>query len=1086
MNFLSKKIAHAQPLDDEQSQAQDGLAKIPGPVMAFALLSACGVFLLPEFTGRWFLILAAIALCLPLLILNRRGQTKFRTTWLVCVLICLFPLIAHAQASAGPKRVLVLYWYNKDYGWNVNFDRNFQAVLQSAPAGRFEYYPEYLETDRFPGEHQSRLLHDHLLQKYADRSIDVLVATSDASLNFLLKYRADLFPQAPIVFVVTRTPPVEQLAAGPGMTGLNVLTDHRRTVDLALGLHPETKHLFIVSGTLEHDKRLETLARAQLQSYESRVAIEYLTDLLPEQLIAKTKALPEQSLVLYVWQQARSDQGRVLETQEILASFAPSVRVPIYGMTNLDIGKGAVGGYINLAEAIGARAGEIVTQVANGVRPQDIPVANAPLVPIFDWRELRRRGISESRLPANSVVRFKELSLWDQYRWQIVGITSLFLVEALLIFALLAQRARRSRAEEQNRKLIHSLGERVKELTALHHTARVLHSESKSVPKLLQEVVELLPPAWQYPEVTAARITFGYLEFKTANFASTPWSQKAQFEAGGSRGVIEVLYLEERPEEHIGPFLLEERNLIDSLAEMISSALNRRFTQDELRASEERFTKAFQASPVAIAILNDRDRTFLEVNDSWEAVFGYNREETIGRTALELNFFNVEDRDRLRALGESQGFLRDEELDVRTKQGETRHVTMSAERFMISGELCNLCIFRDITERKLAEEALEESQRKLEEAQRLANIGYWESDLLADPITITLSEETRRLLGKARHVLSQAELRELVHPDDRQLERMTFDRVLQTGRPYDAEYRIKRPDGDIRFVHVWDEITYDEGGRPTRMFGTVQDVTERKRADEELKASREQLRALSESLTRAKEEEGVRIARELHDELGSSLTSLKWSLLRLNKDYAGNGSPVVQSIAREKVEEMVRLVDTTINTVRRISSELRPGVLDNLGLVPAIEWHAQQFQERTGIICTVDSLIEHVDLNGEQATAVFRIFQEAMTNVLRHAQATKVNIIIEEDDGEFIVEIKDNGRGITESELSGIHSLGLVGMRERANSVGGNVKINGVARKGTAVIVRLRIKSEHDVLGLSSALEKGTGATTSDPGEEKT
>lgn len=441
-----------------------------------------------------------------------RAKVMRRAAWLVCVLIWLFPSAARVHADAGPKRVLVLYWYNKDYGWNVNFDRNFQAALQSAPAGPFEYYPEYLETDRFPGEHQSRILHDHLRQKYADRSIDVLVATSDASLNFLLKYRADLFPQAPIVFVVTRTPSAEQLAAGPGMAGLNVLTDHRQTVDLALKLHPETKHLFIISGTLEHDKRLETLAREQLQGYESRVEIEYFTDLQPQELIAKTKALPEKSLVLYVWQQSRSEQGRVLETQEILALFAPSVRVPIYGMTNLYIGKGIVGGYINLAEATGARAGEIATQIANGVRPQDIPVENAPLVPIFDWRELRRWGISENRLPPSSVVRFKELSLWDQYRWQIIGVIALCLVEAFLIVALLAQRARRSSAEQENRKLIHSLGERVKELTALHHTARILQDESKSVAELLQGVAELLSPAWQYPEVTAARITLGGLK----------------------------------------------------------------------------------------------------------------------------------------------------------------------------------------------------------------------------------------------------------------------------------------------------------------------------------------------------------------------------------------------------------------------------------------------------------------------------------------------------------------------------------------------------------------------------------------------
>jgi signal transduction histidine kinase len=194
--------------------------------------------------------------------------------------------------------------------------------------------------------------------------------------------------------------------------------------------------------------------------------------------------------------------------------------------------------------------------------------------------------------------------------------------------------------------------------------------------------------------------------------------------------------------------------------------------------------------------------------------------------------------------------------------------------------------------------------------------------------------------------------------------------------------------------------------------------------------------------------------------MGSALTSLKWSLLRLDKVYAWAGNPVAQANQRQEIEGMVGLVDATINTVRRIASELRPGVLDDLGLVSAIEWYAQQFQERTGIVCRFDSSIETVDLNREQATTIFRIFQEAMTNILRHAQAAKVNLLIEEEEGEFVLEIRDNGRGITESEKSGTRSLGLLGMRERAHSVGGRIEINGIAGKGTVLIVRLPVQDE--------------------------
>ena len=148
-------------------------------------------------------------------------RTAALLVWVV--LLSLLPSFGRAQQSTAPKRVLVLYWYGKDFPGNVRFDRSFQAALQAAPAGTVEYYPEYLETDRFPGENQSLLLHDYLRRKYADRTIDVVVATADESLDFLLKYRNDLFPHTPIVFSAAKRPTAEQLAAGPGLTGIIIL-----------------------------------------------------------------------------------------------------------------------------------------------------------------------------------------------------------------------------------------------------------------------------------------------------------------------------------------------------------------------------------------------------------------------------------------------------------------------------------------------------------------------------------------------------------------------------------------------------------------------------------------------------------------------------------------------------------------------------------------------------------------------------------------------------------------------------------------------------------------------------------------------
>jgi signal transduction histidine kinase len=162
----------------------------------------------------------------------------------------------------------------------------------------------------------------------------------------------------------------------------------------------------------------------------------------------------------------------------------------------------------------------------------------------------------------------------------------------------------------------------------------------------------------------------------------------------------------------------------------------------------------------------------------------------------------------------------------------------------------------------------------------------------------------------------------------------------------------------------------------------------------------------------------------------------------------------------EKVRALIKLIDMSVSTLRRIASELRPSILDDLGLVAAIEWQAQQFQGRTGIVCVCDCVLDKVELTEEQSTAVFRILQEALTNVLRHAQATKVDIKTDKENGYFVVSVSDNGKGMTESKKSEQQSLGILGMRERAHLVGGEVSITSAQGRGTVVTVRVPIGAD--------------------------
>lgn len=226
------------------------------------------------------------------------------------------------------------------------------------------------------------------------------------------------------------------------------------------------------------------------------------------------------------------------------------------------------------------------------------------------------------------------------------------------------------------------------------------------------------------------------------------------------------------------------------------------------------------------------------------------------------------------------------------------------------------------------------------------------------------------------------------------------------------------------------------------------EIAEHKRSEEELKQSRERLRDLASHLQTIREKEGSRIAREIHDELGQALTALKmdihWVGQRLSKD---------QQLLLEKAKSMSKLIDTTIHSVQRISSELRPGLLDDLGLSAAIEWQAKEFQNRTNIQCKIISIPEEIILDRATSTAIFRIFQETLTNIARHANATIVEVMLKQKSGTIELAVHDNGKGITEKEISDSRSFGLIGMQERAHSLGGYLTIRGARNKGTNVEV---------------------------------
>lgn len=392
----------------------------------------------------------------------------------------LSPSQTSAQQAEATKRVLVLYWYDRDYPGHVKWDQSFQAELQANLGGTIEHYPEYLEANRFPD--QSQALRDYLRQKYADRPVDVVIAHSEASLDFLLKYRDDLFPHTPVVFYAANQPKTERLAVKRDLTGLVIYSSYKRNLELALSLQPLAKQVFVISGTLERNKQFEEIARNELKYRENSIQINYLTDLSPNNLIAKIRRLPKRSIILYVWQQSRDEQGKLWEPSEIIDLIVQTTSAPIYSMTGPNVGRGVIGGYVYTPEASAAKIAKIVHRILSGERAQDIPIEGAPTVPMFDWRELRRWNISEESLPPGSIVRFKEPTFWQQYKLHITAVLSLVALQTVFIGVLLIERRRRRRAKEALDKLNAELEQRIAARTAaLDAKSRELETFAYSV-----------------------------------------------------------------------------------------------------------------------------------------------------------------------------------------------------------------------------------------------------------------------------------------------------------------------------------------------------------------------------------------------------------------------------------------------------------------------------------------------------------------------------------------------------------------------------------------------------------------------------
>jgi PAS domain S-box-containing protein len=293
-------------------------------------------------------------------------------------------------------------------------------------------------------------------------------------------------------------------------------------------------------------------------------------------------------------------------------------------------------------------------------------------------------------------------------------------------------------------------------------------------------------------------------------------------------------------------------------------------------------------------------------------------------------------------------------------------------------------------------------------------------------------------------------------------DRQTLDDLraaLAAHRPWNGLLQNYHKDGSSFSTGLVITPVFGDDGELQHFVGLLNDVS----------ASREQLRALAARLTSAREEERTQMAREIHDVLGQSLTGLKMDVSWLGKRISALPDSDTATVLFDKICAMAQLIDNTIGTVRKIASDLRPGLLDDLGLEAAAEWQVKEFQNRSGIACRFVSTMKDTPVSPDSSTALFRILNETLTNVARHAAATRVEVRLSTKGRNAVLQVRDNGRGISGREATNTKSLGLLGMRERALLLGGTVEITGAPQKGTTVRVVVPLQAELQIDSLEGA-----------------
>jgi len=493
--------------------------------------------------------------------------------------------------------------------------------------------------------------------------------------------------------------------------------------------------------------------------------------------------------------------------------------------------------------------------------------------------------------------------------------------------------------------------------------------------------------------------------------------------------------------------LQKERELESARSKLADSNSERLRLEQALKTLQDRFNAALATTPVGVVIKRIRDDRIIEVNDAFLRKLGYQRDEVLGRTAIELAMWSeavrLEIAERMRDLDWRVDGL---EVTAATRDGRSLDLVLYTQPLEVGGDACVLITLYDQTASKRIERQLVDQQWLFAEAERLSRAGSWQC---ADG-KLTWSPELYRLHGVTPESLEPSfdAWTALVHPADRKRFRDAIDNAMREMKSFEVEHRIVLADGAIRVLRSVGYCGRRRDDDDFRVVGYSSDITD-------LSETMEQLRATSRKLVDLQEESQRRLATAIHDRIGQLLTAISMNLETMRSRLGGDRS------LGHRLDDSIRLVRMATDAVVNILGDLRPAGLEELGLIPVLERFCTNFSKRTAIDTTLDVDVDAGSIPAEWSTPVFRIVQEGLMNVAKHAGGARhasVRMSVEGQQPELSIE--DDGVGIGLGQSSGTPSsgLGLVTTRERVAALGGSFTIGPREGGGTRLLIRLPLE----------------------------